>query len=72
MEQRPTVVAVYRMSQRKNSKRYMKVFKNKHVDTINKVNSNFIPRMAEILDLGVGEVFINKWKKKHKITSITK
>ena len=50
----------------------MKVFKNKHVDTINKVNSNFIPRMAEILDLGVGEVFINKWKKKHKITSITK
>ena len=72
MSNNPTVVAVYKLSQRRNSKRYMKVFRGPHIDKINNVRSRDIPRGAEILDLGVGESFIDKWKKKHKIYTITK
>tara|TARA_B100000519_G_C14232936_1_gene433337 strand:+ start:466 stop:687 length:222 start_codon:yes stop_codon:yes gene_type:complete len=72
IQRNPTVVAVYKLSPRRNAKRFMKVFRGPHIDKINNTRSRDLPRGAEILDLGIGEGFISKWKKKHKIYSITK
>ena len=66
------VVVVYKLSARDNAKKQMKVFKGTHIDKVNNERTNHIPRGVEILEMGMGAVFIKKWKKKHKIYSITK
>lgn len=64
----PPVVVVWKSSSHGKSKPKMKVFNNKHVDDIigdKKVVG--IPNSAIYLDIGVGESFIETYKKKHKI-----
>ena len=54
---------------RKNSKIILQLFKNTRVDDIidgNKRNPP-IPHQNEILDIGVGESFVERFKKKYKL-----
>jgi hypothetical protein len=63
----PTVVVVYQ--KRKNGKPYLQIFDNLRVDDIidsNKRNPP-IPHQYEILEIGVGNCFEEKYKKKYKI-----
>lgn len=63
----PDVVVVYQ--KRKNGKPYLQVFENIRVDDI--IDSNkrkpLIPHQYEILEIGVGSGFAEKYKKKYKI-----
>ena len=62
------VVVVWKASKHGKSKKRMKVFKTKHVDDIisgRKIAG--IPESAIWLDVGVGEYFIDAYKKKHKL-----
>jgi len=64
----PPVVVVWKSSNHGKAKPKIKVFKNKHVDDIigdKKVIG--IPKSAIYLDVGVGEKFIETYKKKLKI-----
>ena len=65
-KQIPIVVA-YR--KRKNGKVYLEVFDNIRVDDIidTKKRKPPIPHNYEILDIGVGESFIEMYKKKYKL-----
>ena len=65
-KQIPVVVA-YR--KRKNGKVYMEVFDNIRVDDVldAKKRKPPVPHNYEILDIGVGEVFIETYKKKYKL-----
>ena len=63
----PTVVVVYQ--KRKNGKPYLQVFHNLRVDDIidsNKRNPP-IPHQYEILEIGVGTCFEERYKKKYKM-----
>jgi hypothetical protein len=63
---RPTIVAVYKKI--KGRKVYMKVFTDLAcIDPIITVKSRKLPPGTEILDLGIGESFINRYKKKYKL-----
>ena len=63
---RPTIVAVYKKI--KGRKVYMKIFTDLAcVDTIITEKSRKLPPGTEILDLGVGKSFINRYKKKYKL-----
>jgi hypothetical protein len=64
----PPVVVVYK-SPRKNSKFQLEIFTNTRVDDIidGKKRVPLIPHENEILEIGVGESFIDKYKKKYKI-----
>jgi hypothetical protein len=66
MAERPTIVVAYK---RKWGKKVMlKVFNDLPCpDKIISSRSKLLPEGSEILDLGVGEGFIEKYKKKHKI-----
>ena len=68
----PDIVAVYKISDRANAKKFMKVFKNTLIDKVLDSRSRAIPKGAKIVDLGVGKDFKKKWKQKHKIYTITK
>ena len=65
-EQIPVVV-VYQ--KRKGGKHYMEVFKHLRVDDIidAKKRKPPIPHNYEILDIGVGEAFIERYKHKYKL-----
>ena len=72
MRGRPTqsiapVVVVWKASKHGRSKPKMKVFKTKHVDDIIEGKVAGIPKNAIYLDIGVGESFIERYKKKHKL-----
>ena len=72
MRGRPTqsiapVVVVWKASRHGRSKPKMKVFKTKHVDEIIEGKVAGIPKNAIYLDIGVGESFIERYKKKHKL-----
>ena len=72
MRGRPTqsiapVVVVWKASKHGRSKPKMKVFKTKHVDEIIEGKVAGIPKNAIYLDIGVGESFIERYKKKHKL-----
>jgi hypothetical protein len=63
---RPTIVVVYK--KKWGNKVYIKVFTDQPTpDKIILENTKLLPKGAEILDLGVGESFINRYKKKHKL-----
>ena len=61
------VVVVWKASKHVSSKPKMKVFKTKHVDDILTKKTPRIPESAIILEIGVGESFIERYKKKHKL-----
>lgn len=65
-EQIPIVV-VYQ--KRKGGRAYMEVFTNLRVDDIidTKKRKPPIPHNYEILDIGVGESFVDRYKAKYKI-----
>ena len=64
--ERPTIVVVYK--KKWGNKVYIKVFTDQPTpDKIILENTKLLPKGAEILDLGVGESFINRYKKKHKL-----
>ena len=64
----PQVVAVHKKP-RKNGKVFLEVFENTRVDDI--INARklkpLIPKENEILDIGVGISFVERYKKKHKL-----
>jgi hypothetical protein len=63
----PTVVVTYQ--KRKNGKVYMMIFDNLRVDDIIDANKRKppIPHEYEILDIGVGNVFVERYKQKYKL-----
>ena len=64
----PPIVVVHR-GPRKTSKFQLEIFTNSRVDDIidgNKLKP-LIPHQNEILDIGVGESFVERYKKKYKI-----
>ena len=66
----PTVL-VFKTSNRSNAKTKMKTYKTKNVDEIidalEKGTLAGVPKNAEILDIGLGKSFIEKYKKKHDL-----
>jgi len=64
----PQVVVVHKKP-RKNGKVFLEVFENTRVDYI--INARklkpLIPKENEILDIGVGISFVERYKKKHKL-----
>jgi len=68
MNAAPPIVVVHR-GPRKNSKIYIDIFTNSRVDDIidGRKRKPLIPHQNEILDIGVGESFVERYKKKHKI-----
>tara|TARA_R110000796_G_scaffold126380_2_gene241154 strand:- start:784 stop:996 length:213 start_codon:yes stop_codon:yes gene_type:complete len=61
------VVLVFKTSNRKNAKTKMKVFKNKNVDVVNEKKMPGVPENALVLELAVGESFIDTYKHKYKL-----
>ena len=61
------VVVVWKKSKHGRSKPKMKVFKTKHVDDILDGKVAGIPKDDIYLEIGVGESFIETYKKKHKL-----
>ena len=62
------VVMVFKTSNRSNAKTKMKVWKNENIDyilTANKLPG--VPDKAEILELGVGASFIEKYQSKYNL-----
>jgi hypothetical protein len=61
------IVVIYKKTKR--GKVYMEVFDNLRVDDIIDTNKRKppIPHKYEILDIGVGEAFIEKYKQKYKL-----
>ena len=63
---RPTIVVAYKTKWGKKVK--LKIFNDLPCpDKIISSRSKLLPEGSEILDLGVGEAFIEKYKKKHKL-----
>ena len=64
----PQVVVVHK-NPRKNGKVFLEVFENTRVDDIISTAKRkpLIPKENEILDIGVGISFKEKYKKKHKL-----
>lgn len=64
----PPIVVVHK-GPRKNSKFQLEIFTNTRVDDIIDGNKRkpYIPNEHEILDIGVGESFVERYKKKYKL-----
>ena len=64
----PPVVVVHK-GPRKNSKILLQIFNNTRIDDIidGKKRKPLIPHENEILEIGVGESFIERYKKKYKL-----
>ncbi len=64
----PTVL-VFKTSNRSNAKTKMKVYKTKNIDEVidglEEGNLPGVPKKAEILELALGNSFIEKYKKKY-------
>lgn len=61
------VIIVFKTSERSNAKTKMKIFKNKNIDEVLDENVSLpgVPDKAVIMDIGVGENFINQYKTKY-------
>ena len=68
LNSQPKVIVVHK-GPRKNSKIILEIFDNVRVDDIINLRKHnpLIPKENEILDIGVGESFIARYKKKHKL-----
>ena len=68
MNRIPEVVVVHKRP-RKNGKVFIEVFENTRVDDIISTTKRkpLIPKENEILNIGVGISFLEKYKKKHKL-----
>ena len=68
MNHMPDVVVVHK-GPRKNSKIQIQIFNNTRVDDILDTNKRkpLIPYQHEILEIGVGCSFVEKYKKKYKL-----
>ena len=66
---RITEVVVVHKGPRKNSKIILKIFENTRVDDIISATKRkpLIPKENEILDIGVGLSFVERYKKKYKL-----
>jgi len=64
----PDIVVVHK-GPRKNSRIILEVFQNTRVDDIidNNKRKPLIPKENEILELGIGISFVEKYKKKYKL-----
>ena len=63
------VVLAFKTSNRSNAKTKIKVYKNENIDYILSANKLVgIPSTAEILDIGIGVSFIDKYKQKYNLT----
>ena len=62
-------VVVVHKGPRKNSKIILEVFENTRVDDIINLRKlkPMIPKENQILDMGVGLSFVERYKKKHKL-----
>lgn len=66
MVERPTIVVAYK--KRWGNKAWLKVFNDLACpDKIISIKSKLLPEGAQIIELGVGKAFIEKYKKKFKI-----
>lgn len=61
------VVVVFKSSNRSNAKTKIKVFNNKNIDDIISNPQPGIPDKAEILEIGVGKRFIDKYTKQYHL-----
>jgi hypothetical protein len=68
LNSQPKVIVVHK-GPRKNSKIILEIFDNVRVDDIINLRKKkpLIPKENEILDIGVGESFVERYKKKHKL-----
>ena len=68
LNSQPKVIVVHK-GPRKNSKVILEVFENTRVDDIINLRKlkPLIPKENEILDIGVGLSFVERYKKKHKL-----
>jgi len=68
MNRIPDVVVVHKKP-RKNGKVFLEVFENTRVDDIIATNKRkpLIPKENEILELGIGISFVERYKKKYKL-----
>lgn len=66
---KPLTVAVYRKT--KGSKKFYMLVTTKSVDIVNNARAQkpLIDHKYEITDLGIGQAFIERWMKSHKITN---
>ena len=66
---KPPIAVVYKTIYRKKEKIHLEVFNDVLVDDIIDANKRkpLIPNDAEILEIGVGSTFEEKYKKKYKI-----
>lgn len=63
------VVMVFKTSNRSNAKTKMKVWNNTNIDwVLNAKELPGVPEIAEILEIAVGEKYIEKYKKLYKIS----
>ena len=64
----PEVVVVHKKP-RKNGKVFLEVFENTRIDDIIATNKRkpLIPKENEILELGIGISFVERYKKKYKL-----
>ena len=62
------VVLVFKTSNRSNAKTKIKVFKNENIDYIISADKLVgVPTTAEIIDIGVGISFVDKYKQKYNL-----
>jgi hypothetical protein len=61
------VVVVFKSSNRSNATTKMKVVRNKNIDQVNEEKIAGIPDKAVVIELGIGEYFIDQWKRKYNL-----
>ena len=61
------VVVVFKSSSRSNATTKMKVIRNKNIDQVNEEKILGISDKAIVIELGVGEYFIERWKRKYNL-----
>lgn len=61
------VTIVFKTSTRSNAATKMKTFRNKSIDDVLEKKLPGVPDNAVIVELGLGELFEQKWKTKYKL-----
>jgi hypothetical protein len=61
------VTIVFKTSNRSNAKTKMKTFRNKSIDDVLEKKLPGVPDNAVIVEIGLGELFEQKWKTNYKL-----